>query len=171
MHELTFLETARQRIATETHDLVSPFGLYAERDVPDKQYTATVVAPYEELEQDLSNAGFIRNLPSPLKSRNYATPDEVQVATWAWFPNGLLRSNWMLDLELFVGPDDRTTDVYAHWEPSWFRHPIRHYRANEVNSEKGVIKAIDVFDEHNINYVVCGVDERYTPGVTGCTVP
>lgn len=87
-------------------------------------------------------------------------PPETTVASWAWYPKGALASDDQLHLSLYAGPDRSTTDVYAHWEPSWIRHPIRHYRAMDVNAERGIRRARSLFEEAGIEYTVVPAAER-----------
>lgn len=87
-------------------------------------------------------------------------PPETTVASWAWYPKGALASDDQLHLSLYAGPDRSTTDVYAHWEPSWIRHPIRHYRATDVDAERGIRRARSLFEEAGIEYAVVPAGER-----------
>jgi hypothetical protein len=87
-------------------------------------------------------------------------PPETSVASWVRYPDGALASNRQLHLALFVGPDRETTDVYAHWEPSWIRHPIRHYRAIDVDAETGIARTRRLFERADIEYTVVPAAER-----------
>ncbi|MDR5672447.1 Uncharacterized protein AArcCO_0601 [Halalkaliarchaeum sp. AArc-CO] len=165
-HELRFFERIRQHVASLLHAPISILGLYAERTTPHDQYALTIRQPYELFEAELHRLGFIRNLVSSLKRREYAAPAEVTVASWVCYPRGALRSHYQLHLGLYVGPDEESTDVYAHWEPSWIRHPIRHYRAREVDAETGVQKIRDLLSEAGVEYVVKPVEDRYPPAET-----
>ncbi len=159
-HELRFLERVRQGVASLLHFPLSTVGLYAERETPRDQYACTLREPYPIVEARLHRLGFVRNLVSSLKHRAYDTPPETTVASWVRYPDGALASEYQLHLGLFIGPDRSTTDVYAHWEPSWIRHPIRHYRANEVDAETGVSRTRDLLERAGIEYVVVPADER-----------
>ena len=116
--------------------------------------------PYPIVEAKLHRIGFVRNLVSSLKHRAYDMPPETSVASWVRYPNGALASDYQLHLGLFVGTDRATTDVYAHWEPSWIRHPIRHYRANDVDAETGIDRTRDLFERAGIEYVVVPASDR-----------
>lgn len=159
-HELRVLERVRQVIASLLHLPLSTLGLYAERETPRDQYACTLREPYPIVEARLHRLGFVRNLVSSLKRRAYDTPPETTVASWVRYPDGALASDDQLHLGLFVGPDRSTTDVYAHWEPSWIRHPIRHYRANEVDAGTGIERTRALFERAGIEYVVVPADER-----------
>jgi len=159
-HELRVLERLRQHVTSLLHLPLSLVGLYAERDTPRDQYALTLRDPYPEVEARLHRLGFVRNLVSSLKRRAYDAPPETTVASWARYPDGALGSTHQLHIGLFVGPDESTTDVYAHWEPSWIRHPIRHYRAREVESEQGVRRLRELFEREGIEYVVTPAGKR-----------
>lgn len=158
-HELRFLERLRQRITSLLHLPLSVVGLYAERTTPRDQYALTLREPYPLVEARLHRLGFVRNLVSSLKVRG-STPPETTVASWVRYPDGALASDDQLHLALFVGPNDETTDVYAHWEPSWIRHPIRHYRATAVDAAAGVERTRDLFERAGIEYAVVPENER-----------
>jgi len=162
-HELRFLERFRQHAASLLHLPLSAIGLYAERETPRDQYAFTLREPYPLVEARLHRLGFVRNLVSSLKFREYAAPPETSVASWVRYPEGALASDRQLHLALFVGPDRETTDVYAHWEPSWIRHPIRHYRATDVDAEAGIERARALFERNGIEYAVVPAAERLAP--------
>ncbi|WP_418286639.1 hypothetical protein [Halorubrum sp. DTA46] len=163
-HALGFLERLRQHAASVLHLPLSALGLYAERETPDDQYAFTLQEPYPHVEARLHRLGFVRNLVSSLKFRACDSLSEATAASWVRYPDGALASDDQLHLGLFVGADRTTTDVYAHWEPSWIRHPIRHYRANEVNAEMGVERARALFEREGIEYVVVPAAERLSAG-------
>ncbi|WP_418281628.1 hypothetical protein [Halorubrum sp. DTA98] len=164
-HELRFLERMRQRIAGVMHFPLSAIGLFAERETPRDQYAFTLRRPYGDVEAMLHRLGYVRNLVSSLKHRSYDTPPETTVASWVWYPEGALRSTSQLHLGLFVGSDRETTDVYAHWEPSWIRHPVRHYRAEEVDAEKGVVRVRELFESAEVEFVVVPAERRIETGM------
>jgi len=161
-HRLRVLERVRQIVASLLHFPLSTVGLYAERETPRDQYACTLREPYPIVEARLHRLGFVRNLVSSLKRRGDDTPPETTVASWVCYPEGALTSDDQLHLGLFVGPDRSTTDVYAHWEPSWIRHPIRHYRANEVDTRTGIERTRARFERAGIEYAVVPAEERIT---------
>ena len=159
-HELRYLERFRQGVASLLHAPLSLVGLYAERKTPREQYAFTLREPYPVVEAQLHRLGFVRNLVSSLKYRAYATPPEMTVASWVRYPEGALASDHQLHLALYAGSDRSTTDVYAHWEPSWIRHPIRHYRAEAVDTQEGIERARSLFGDAGIEYVVVPAENR-----------
>lgn len=164
-HELEPLERFRQFVASFLHLPLAAIGLYAERYTPHDQYALTVRVPAAEFEARLHHLGFVRNFVSSLKTREYHAPAEVSVASWVHYPEGAFRSSHQLHLALYVGPNEESTDIYAHWEPSWIRHPIRHYRAREVDTPTGVAQIRTILSESGIEYIVKPVAERYQPKV------
>ena len=48
----------------------------------------------------------------------------------------------------------------AYWEPSRIRHPIQHYRATDVDAEKGVRRVRSLFETAGIEYAVVPAAER-----------
>jgi hypothetical protein len=159
-HELRFLERLRQGVASLLHAPLSLVGLYAERETPREQYALTLREPYPTVEARLHRLGFVRNLVSSVKYRDYETPPETTVASWVRYPEGALASDDQLRLGLYAGSDRSTTDVYAHWEPSWIRHPIRHYRATGVNAERGIERTRSLFEAAGIEYAVLPAEKR-----------
>ncbi|SFR57143.1 MULTISPECIES: hypothetical protein [Halorubrum] len=170
-HELRFLERLRQHVASLLHAPLSLVGLYAERKTPREQYAFTVREPYPVVEARLHRLGFVRNLVSSLKYRAYATPPETTVASWVRYPEGALASDHQLHLALYAGSDRSTTDVYAHWEPSWIRHPIRHYRATDVDAQKGIERARSLFEDAGIEYAVLPAEQRIGGDAAATTGP
>lgn len=160
-HELRVLERLRQHVTSILHLPLSVVGLYAERATPRDQYALTIREPYREFEAALHRLGFVRNLVSSLKRREYAAPPEVSTGSWVRYPEGPFRSTHQLHLALYVGPDEAATDVYAHWEPSWIRHPVRHYRAQEVDGEEGVRRIRRLLTDANVEYAVKAPEDRY----------
>lgn len=170
-HELRFLERLRQGVASLLHAPLSLVGLYAERKTPREQYAFTLHEPYPIVEAHLHRLGFVRNLVSSLKYRAYATPPQTTVASWVRYPEGALASDYQLHLALYAGSDRSTTDVYAHWEPSWIRHPIRHYRATDVDAQKGIERARALFEEAGIEYAVLPAAKRIGGDAAATTEP
>ncbi|SMO65109.1 hypothetical protein [Halorubrum cibi] len=159
-HALRPLERLRRLVASVLHLPLSLVGLYAERNTPNEQYAVTVHEPYRLLEARLHRLGFVRNLVSSLKYRSYETDPETTVASWARYPDGALASDQQLHIGLFVGSDRETTDMYAHWEPSWIRHPVRHYRAEDVDAEEGIRRLRELFEREGIVYAVRPPSDR-----------
>ena len=91
----------------------------------------------DEIEAHLRALGFSRNPVSALKTRKWSPFDSDGVSEGSWVWRESLLAHFQLHVTLFSN-DDGTYDVLAHWEPSWIRHPVRHYRSEEVDPERGV---------------------------------
>jgi len=92
-------------------------------------------------------------------------PPETSVAILGPVPDGRSQSDRQLHLALFVGPNSETKVDIAHWEPSWIRQPIRHYRATAVDAETGIERIRALFDETVSKYAVVPSDERVATGM------
>lgn len=88
-------------------------------------YVATVDLPIDDLEAELQDGGFTWD---PVSIYHYTPEGNSTDGSWAY------RTRWLADRQLhvvlFAQRADRT-DVYAHDEFNWLRHPIKH--AGEVN--------------------------------------
>lgn len=163
-HELTWIETLRVKLAAALHTPLSGLGMYAESKVGSGSYAGTIPTRYKQFEAELHRLGFIRNFGSSLKYRDTEIGEEEKsVASWVYYPDGAATSDYQLHIDLFVGPNDEQTDVYAHWEPSWIRHPIKHYQANDVDAEKGIRMFLDMLEDEGIAYLILPTDARFGP--------
>lgn len=91
-------------------------------------YVATVHLPLDDLEAELQDGGFTWD---PISLYHYTPEGNSTDGSWAY------RSRWLADRQLhvvlFAQRSDRT-DVYAHDEFNWLRHPTKH--ASEVNIQR-----------------------------------
>ena len=158
-HRLKPLERLRQHVAGLLHIPLSMFELYAARAVPKTQYTCTVHTDYRSFEAKLHHMGFLRNFISSVKHREYATEPERATASWVHYPDGALGSD-QLHIGLFESVDGESTDIYSHWEPSWIRHPIKHYRAQNVDDEAGIERMRAILEEYDVEYTVKSKADR-----------
>ncbi len=129
------LRSLRRRLWPLFDLALSVFGGYASREVGDDGYVGSVEMTLEEVEELLDGAGFEFEVVAALKHRSCPRGAEVSAGSW------VLRESWLtrqqLHVHLFSGRDDRYTDVYAHYEPSWIRSPVEHYRSNRLEFEVG----------------------------------
>mgnify|MGYP006284880719 CR=1 FL=1 len=103
-----------------------------------EQYAGTLEMDEDEIETHLRALGFNRNPVAALKSRSWAPDDVDGVSEGSWVRRERPFTSFQLHVTLFSNEHDGTYDLLAHWEPSWIRHPIRHYRSEEVDAETGV---------------------------------
>lgn len=91
-------------------------------------YVATVHLPIDDLEAELQEGGFTWD---PISLYHYTPEGNSTDGSWAY------RSKWLADRQLhvvlFAQRSDRT-EVYAHDEFNWLRHPTKH--ASEVNIQR-----------------------------------
>ena len=94
-------------------------------------YVATVHRPIDDLEAELHDGGFTWD---PLSTYHYTPAGSSTDGSWAY------RSGWLADRQLhvvlFAQRSDRT-DVYAHDEFNWLRHPIKHAREVDIRRNDG----------------------------------
>lgn len=95
-------------------------------------YVATVHLSIEDLEAKLHDDGFTWD---PLSTYHYTPEGSSTDGSWAY------RSRWLADRQLHVvlfAQDSDRTDVYAHDEFNWLRHPIKHVREVDIRRNEGV---------------------------------
>lgn len=126
------LNAARRTIKPPIHRLFDwAFGGYAMTDNTEEEYVGTIALPGEKFEALLRETGFRRNVISSLKVR---VDGNVSDGSWAWRESPL--ADWQLHVILHdVGEN---VEAYAHWEYSWYTHPIKHYSATGCSPVKGV---------------------------------
>lgn len=114
----------RQRVGPWLDQVAKKFGQPITHVYP-SGYVATVHLPIDDLEAELQDSEFSWD---PVSIYHYTPEGNSTDGSWAY------RSRWLADRQLhvilFAQQEDRT-DVYAHNEFNWLRHPIKH--ADEVN--------------------------------------
>lgn len=126
------LNGTRRTIKPPIHRLLNwSFGGYAMTDNTEEEYVGTISLPQSEFEELLKEAGFRRNVVSSLKVR---VDGNVSDGSWAWRESAL--ADWQL--HVIVHDVGNSVEAYAHWEYSWYTHPIKHYSATDCSPEKGV---------------------------------
>ncbi|WP_232687382.1 hypothetical protein [Halobacterium zhouii] len=95
-------------------------------------YVATVHLPIGDLEAELRDGGFAWD---PLSMYHYTPEGSSTDGSWVY------RSRWLGDRQLhvvlFAQQSDRT-QVYAHDEFNWRRHPVKHAREVGIRRNEGV---------------------------------
>lgn len=145
------LNGARRTVKPPIHRVCNwAFGGYAMTDNTEEEYVGTIDLPEEELEAVLKEAGFRRNVVSSLKVR---VDGNVSDGSWAWRESPL--ADWQLHVILHdVG---ESVEAYAHWEYSWYTHPIKHYSATDCSPETGVAMTREFLRNHE--------SERFPDGI------
>lgn len=117
------------------------------------EYAGTVDCPITDLEAKLQADGFSW-APFSLYHR---TPAGTR-------PNGswTYRSSILADRQLHVilfARDSDTIDIYAHIEPNWLRHPVKHLQQSGIDREEGATQMRKWLEK-------CGIDANHRSRVT-----
>ena len=125
------LRRFRQRVGPQLDRFVKKLGQPTTHVRP-PGYVATVPLPISDLEAELRNGGFAWD---PLSTYHYTPEGNSTDGSWAY------RSGWFADRQLHVvlfAQGSERTDVYAHDEFNWLRHPIKHAREVDIRRDEGV---------------------------------
>jgi len=145
-------------VVDELDDRVEAVGVEAARDaVPDKtrmglrdeEFVGVLDAPPDIVREEFREMP--RVWPEWLASIQYEMRDAekvYEVGSYAYRPQGFL-GMWQVHVRLTPRDDGRKTALWAHWERSAWRAPVRHYNAEGWSSEEGVreIAALFASDE------------------------
>lgn len=159
-HEHDYWEDVRRYI-------IPPFGavaqaindaigveLYVHSQSRNHGFVGRVPMGEEAFEEYLHEWGFERN---PLSSFKYRL-QYSDVEEGSWRKIGLEDSPvGQIHVVLYDGSEINNAKngecfVYAHWEYRWDIHPIKHYRATDVDSKRGVMYVRDLLDDSGIDY-------------------
>lgn len=136
-HRLDFIERIRERLWPKLHKAIRavyPAG-YAIGETQPQEYAATIHTSEERVERLLCDMGFRRN---PIAALKYQISDgnrHIATGSWAWRKS--LLADQQLHITLYQSVNSYGIDVYAHWEPSWIIHPIKHYDGQHVDGPQG----------------------------------
>lgn len=145
-HYLDFLTKFRRWVYPKIHEVVSIFGGFAESRETPATYVGSVKMTLDGIEEVLDEEGFMRNIVASVKYRDVSRGDKWTKGSWAYYPDGVLSDN-QVHLILYSAFDDGYVDIYAHHEPSWLTHPVKHYSTDYVNTELGVSMARDILSD------------------------
>lgn len=121
----------RQRLGPQIDRLVKALGQPTTHVYP-SGYVGTVHRPIADVEAELGDAGFAWD---PVSTYHYAPAGSSTDGSWAY------RSGWTGERQLHVvlfAPDPDRTDLYAHDEFNWLRHPVKHAREVDIRRDEGV---------------------------------
>lgn len=135
----------RRRIGPEIDRVAKRVGQPEYRVWP-KGYVATVSAPIGDVEEKLHNWGFSWD---PVSLYHYTLVGNGSDGTWAYRSSRL--ADRQLHVVLFERSRDRT-DIYAHTEYSWLRHPLKHADQEEIRRSDGVEAMRRVLDAWDVDY-------------------
>lgn len=139
------LRRLRQRLGPTLNRIVEALGRPTTQVYP-AGYVGTVDHPVERVEAELRDGGFSWD---PLSVYHYTPEGDDAEGSWAY------RSSWLADRQLHVvlfavGSD--TTDVYAHDEFNWSRHPVKHAREVDIRREEGSDELRRWLDDRGVAY-------------------
>jgi len=149
-HELRFLERLRQHATSLLHLPLSAIGLYAERETP-----ATSTRSRSGSRTRSSRRGSTGSDSSAISSRRSSSATTLcrprpRSRAGSATPTGRSQATANSTSRCSSARTARRPTVYAHWEPSWIRHPIRHYRAIDVDAETGIARTRRLFERADI---------------------
>lgn len=148
----------RRRLWPTFDAALARVGGYAVSDVSQDEYVATADGGLREVEDDLRRLGFSFEVVSALKHR--ACPNRRDVEAGSWVLRDSRFSPHQLHVHLFSEEDEEAADVYAHHEKNWVRHPVKHYRVEYCDPEKGIEMAREMLSEADVEVFYRGREER-----------
>lgn len=137
----------RRQYLPRVHRALEPLGGYAQLDVEPREYVGVVEQDADTFAGTLQELGFSPEPVAALKKT-----DDDRYATGSWVRRDSVLADEQFHVTLFDCAEDGRTRVYAHWEQSWIRHPVRHYRAEGWQPERGVATMRELLEEHDIAY-------------------
>ncbi|RQG99232.1 hypothetical protein [Natrarchaeobius oligotrophus] len=140
------LTAIRRRACPVLHRVTEPFGGYVECTMHPSEYVGTVERTLGRFRSDLRSMGFHREPIAALKRHS-----DGRASAGSWVFRRSLFADEQLHVTVFRAGSDRI-DTYAHWEHSWIRHPIKHYRAHGWNTSAGVSTMRSLLREHDIAF-------------------
>lgn len=129
----SWLRRLRHRIGPWIDQIAKTLGQPTTRVYP-SGYVGTVHRPIDEFEAELHDNGFTWD---PVSMYHYTPEGNRTDGSWAY------RSGWFADRQLHVvlfAPSSEKTEVYAHDEYNWRRHPIKHAKEVDIRRKDGVVE-------------------------------
>jgi hypothetical protein len=148
----------RRRLLPTFDAALERFGGYAVSDVDRDQYVGTADADLRDVEDALLSRGFSFEVISALKHR--VCPDRRDVEAGSWVFRDSRLSSHQLHVHLFSEQNEDAADIYAHHEKNWVRHPVKHYRVEYCDPDRGVEMAREVLSDSEVDIFQRGRDER-----------
>jgi hypothetical protein len=109
-------------------------------------YVGTAHHPLAEVEETLCDRGFVWD---PLSMYHYTPEGNDTDGSWVYRPSPL--ADRQLHVVLFELDDDRT-EVYAHDEFSWVRHPVYHSQEVDIRRDRASDAVREWFDAEELTY-------------------
>ncbi|XVH33622.1 hypothetical protein ACNS7O_17040 (plasmid) [Haloferacaceae archaeon DSL9] len=146
--DLDRITRIRRLVLPTVHRIAEPLGGFAQCVMNPTEYVGTVKRKLGDLRSDLRSMGFRREPISSLKQRDDGAPS---IGSWVW--RASVWAKRQLHVTLFWNPD-HGVEIWAHWEYSWIRHPLKHYRCAAYDPLGGVKSMRRLLTAKNIPYVV-----------------
>lgn len=144
------LTALRRRACPVLHELAQRFGGYVQCTMHPSEYVGTVERSLDRFRSDLRSMGF---RPEPIAALKCHQDGRKSAGSWVHRRSPFAKKQ--LHVTLFYG-SDRSVDTYAHWEDSWIRHPIKHYRAGGWDTAAGVETMRALLHTHDISFRLAG---------------
>jgi hypothetical protein len=109
-------------------------------------YVGTVSVPIAELEATLREVGFRWD---PVSLYHYTLIGNSSDGSWVY------RSSRLSDRQLHVvlfGKERDWTEIYAHTEYSWIRHPLKHARQEDIRRSEGARTMRRILERCRVEY-------------------
>lgn len=136
----------RRRVCPVLHRIAQRFGGYVQCTMDPVEYVGTVDRRLRRFRADLREMGFRREPIAALKRHR-----DGRQSAGSWVFRRSLFADRQLHVTVFHAAAD-CVELYAHWERSWLRHPIEHYRMSEWDFEGGVETMRSFLREHDIDF-------------------
>ncbi|OIB58104.1 hypothetical protein [Natrialba sp. SSL1] len=146
-HErLDRLTALRRRVCPALHDVAQQFGGYVQCTMHPSEYVGTVDRSLEQFRTDLRSMAFRPEPVAALKRHR-----DGRQSAGSWVHRHSLLAEKQLHVTLFFAGES-SVETYAHWEHSWIRHPIDHYRASGWDTSAGVETMRTLLRTHGISF-------------------
>lgn len=141
------LTRLRRRTYPVVHRVVRKVGGYAQCTMDPSEYVGTVDRTLDSFKTELRHMEFQREPIAAIKRHS-----DGRQSAGSWVRRQSLWADKQLHVTVFRNGGDGI-DTYAHWEDSWIRHPIQHYRSHNWDTVSGVKKMRSLLTGHGIPFV------------------
>lgn len=142
----SMLRQVRHRLGPKLNRLLRTLGQPTTRVYPEG-YIGSVDRPIDEVEAELRAGGFSWD---PLSIYHFTPEGNDTDGSWVY------RDSLFADRQIHVVLIDRTsaTELYAHEEYNWARHPAKHAKELDIRRDRGSAQVKRWLDERGLKYDV-----------------
>ncbi|GAB3672806.1 hypothetical protein [Halopiger thermotolerans] len=140
------LTALRRRVCPVLHEIAGRFGGYVQCTMHSAEYVGTVERTLDRYRTDLREMGF---RPEPIAALKCHRDGRKSAGSWVFRRS--LFADEQLHVTLFRAGTN-AIETYAHWEYSWIRHPIDHYRVLVWDTVRGVETMRSLLRTHGIPF-------------------